>query len=58
MMGKVILICGKIGSGKTTYAKRLVDELGAVIITRDEIMLGLFGSHFYDESPELYEKLG
>lgn len=55
-MGKVILICGKIGSGKTTYANRLADQMNAVIITQDELMLGIFGAELYEEEPEKYEK--
>ena len=47
-MGKVILICGKMGSGKTTYAGKLAVKLNAVIIAHDEIMLGLFGGELYE----------
>ena len=54
-MGKVILICGKIGSGKTTYAKKLERQLNAVIITQDELMYGLFGNEFYHNNREQYE---
>lgn len=42
-MAKVILICGKICSGKSTYAERLRDQINAVILSVDEIMLGIFG---------------
>lgn len=55
-MGKVILICGKIGSGKTVYANRLAKELNAINISQDELMLGLFGAELYHNEPELYEK--
>ena len=55
-MGKVILICGKIGSGKTTYAKKLAEELQAVNISQDELMLGLFGAELYNNEPDEYEK--
>ena len=55
-MGKVILICGRIGSGKSTYANKLARRLNGVIITQDEIMLGLFGAQFYDNEPEQYAK--
>lgn len=40
---KVILICGKRCSGKSTYAERLRDKNNAVILSVDEIMLGVFG---------------
>lgn len=63
-MAKVILICGKICSGKTTYAERLRRETGAVLLSVDEIMLALFGLYAGDKHDEyanrtkqyLYEK--
>ncbi|MCL2752711.1 MAG: ATP-binding protein [Defluviitaleaceae bacterium] len=55
-MGKVILICGKIGSGKTTYAKNLASKLNAVNISHDEIMLGLFGADLYTKDLEQFQK--
>ena len=55
-MGRVILICGKIGSGKTTYAKKLADELNAMIVGHDEIMLGLFGADLYANDLEQFHK--
>lgn len=55
-LGKVILICGKIGSGKTTYANKLAKQLNAVNISQDELMLGLFGAELYDNEPKKYEK--
>jgi len=47
-VAKVILICGKICSGKTTYAKKLCRESGAVLLSVDEIMLAMFGQHCGD----------
>lgn len=44
-MAKVILICGKLCSGKSTYAAQLRKENGGVILSVDEIMLALFGQH-------------
>lgn len=44
----VILICGKICSGKTTYAKKICRETGAVLLSVDEIMLAMFGQHCGD----------
>lgn len=55
-MSKVILICGKIGSGKTTYANKLVKQLNAVNISQDELMLDLFSAELYYNEPEQYEK--
>ncbi len=42
-MSKVILICGKICCGKTTYAEKLRAENNAVLLSVDEITLALFG---------------
>lgn len=44
-MPKVILICGKICSGKSTYAKQLCHQNKAVLLSVDEIMLSIFGQH-------------
>lgn len=41
-MAKVVMTCGKICCGKSTYARTLRDELGAVILSIDEITLSLF----------------
>ena len=41
-MAKVIMTCGKLCSGKSTYARKLKDELGAVILSIDDLMLALF----------------
>lgn len=41
-MAKVIMTCGKLCSGKSTYARKLQEELGAVILSIDELMLALF----------------
>ena len=44
-MPKVIMICGKICSGKTTYANKIKSTNHAVILSVDEIMLALFGQN-------------
>ncbi|MCH5186314.1 MAG: ATP-binding protein [Oscillospiraceae bacterium] len=54
-MAKVILICGKICSGKSTYAKRLVEK-NTVLLSVDEIMLALFGMHVGDKHDEYVER--
>ena len=41
MTGRVILLCGLPGSGKTTEARRLVAERGAVRMCPDEWMAAL-----------------
>lgn len=42
-MARVILICGGLCCGKTTYAERLRGEGRAVILSVDELMLSMFG---------------
>lgn len=56
-MPKVILICGKICSGKTTYAKQLCLENKAVLLSTDEIMLALFGFYAGDKHDEYAERI-
>jgi predicted kinase len=55
-MAKVILVCGKICSGKTTYAKALKAETRAVVLSADEIVLSLFGEFLGDEHDAVVEK--
>lgn len=43
-MAEVILLCGKIAVGKTTYAAALQRNRGAVVLSCDELMLSLFDS--------------
>ena len=69
-MPKVIMTCGKICSGKSTYAQKLRLEYKAVILSVDEITLALFGNeageklddyvcraekYLYDKSIEIIE---
>ncbi len=42
MNGTVILLCGKIASGKTHYAEQLKKETSAVLLSSDALMLTLF----------------
>ncbi len=44
-MSAVHLICGPVGAGKTTFARRLELERRAVRVSIDEWMLRLFGEH-------------
>lgn len=43
-MNKIIAVCGKLCSGKSTYAEKLRRENNVVVLSIDEIMLSLFGS--------------
>lgn len=40
----VYLICGFIGAGKTTFAKKLEEKTGAVRVTKDEWSIRLIGN--------------
>ena len=40
----VYLICGFIGAGKTTFAKKLEEKIGAVRITKDEWSIRFIGN--------------
>ena len=42
-MARVILICGRLCCGKTTYAEKLRGGGSAVILSADELMLSMFG---------------
>ena len=55
-MAKVILICGKICCGKTTYSQKLCSENNAVLLSVDEITLALFGQHCGDKHDEYVER--
>lgn len=55
-MAKVILICGKICSGKSTYAKQLRRERNAVVLSCDELMLSLFDPLLGDKHDEIGAK--
>lgn len=55
-MAKVYMICGKLCSGKTTYARKLCHEKSAVLLSTDEITLALFGQHCGDKHDEYVEK--
>jgi predicted kinase len=54
-MNKVILICGNICVGKTTYAKNIAKEINAIILSIDEITL-LFGQHLGEKHSEIVER--
>lgn len=45
---RIALLCGKTGSGKTTYARRL-EARGAMRFSTDEWMIRLFGHHMSRE---------
>lgn len=56
MSGEVILICGKICSGKTYLAKRLCDEKNALLLSCDELMLTVFDPNLGDDFDRVSKK--
>lgn len=56
-MAKLILICGKLCCGKTTYAKKLAKEIQAVRLSCDDIMLCLFGKDLGDKHDEVAQRV-
>ena len=55
-MNKVILICGKICSGKSTYAKSLIKKNPAVLLSLDEITTLFFGPYGGAEHVTILDK--
>lgn len=56
-MAKVYLICGKLCSGKSTYAKNLTETLPAVLLSCDEITLDILGGNLGERHDETVEKV-
>ena len=55
-MAKVVLICGKICVGKSTYAKTLCEKERAVLLSCDEITLALFGCDVEEDHDEYVKR--
>lgn len=55
-MAKVFMICGKLCSGKSTYAERLRKKHRAVILSVDEIMLTIFGQNAGEKHDDYLKK--
>lgn len=55
-MAEVFMTCGKICTGKSTFAHKLCSEHKAVILSVDEITLALFGQDVGDKHDEYVEK--
>lgn len=55
-MGKVIMMCGVCGSGKTTYAKQKEKE-GYIRLSIDEEMWSIYGQKGIDYPEKQYDEL-
>lgn len=53
-MPKVFILCGKIASGKTTYANLLCEEANAMNLSIDDVMLKLYDNCL---GPEKHRKV-
>lgn len=60
-MGKLFLLCGKPGSGKTTLANSLKEKFGIIHFSADDFMLKLFGEiedrHLFDKKLKVTKDL-
>lgn len=56
-MAKVIATCGRICCGKTTYAKALIQKSGGVLLSCDEITLGVLGGQLGDRHDEILQRI-
>lgn len=56
-MAKIILLCGKVCSGKSTYAIKIQPEYHAVILSADELMLELFEEQLGEDHHPILEKV-
>lgn len=54
-MAKIILICGKICAGKSTYSKKLMIEQKAVRLNPDEIMKTIYGEFLGDRHDDVLQ---
>ncbi len=55
-MAKIIILCGKICSGKSTFAKKLKNEINAVILSCDDLMLTIFDEQLGDKHNDIARK--
>lgn len=56
-MAKVIMLCGKIASGKSVYAKALCDRDRIVLLSVDELILSILGSELGERHDEIAERV-
>ena len=56
-MNKVIAICGKVGSGKTYHAGKIMEKHKAVLLSDDEVLKELFPEKHPNDDPSLMMKI-
>lgn len=57
MSAKILILCGKIASGKTTYALNYKKEHPAIILSVDEVMLKLYDGCLKDAHNETASRI-
>ena len=55
-MAKVILICGKLASGKSYYAKQIKEKENVVILNTDELTYAMFDNEQGEKYMELAQR--
>ena len=56
-MAKVFMLCGKIASGKSVYAKKLCRQENAVMLSVDELVLSILGNDLGDKHDEITNRI-
>lgn len=56
-MAKVILVCGKIASGKSWYCRKLLNQSPALLLSVDEVTYRLFDKELGDRHDEVSAKV-
>lgn len=56
-MARVIMICGKIASGKSVYAEKLCAQENAVILSVDELVLSILGSDLGEKHDKITDRI-
>ena len=56
-MARVILICGKIASGKSVYAQGIAKREHAVLLSVDELVLSILGSDLGEKHDEITRRV-
>ncbi|MCL2636894.1 MAG: ATP-binding protein [Oscillospiraceae bacterium] len=56
-MAKIIALCGKVCSGKSTYAEKIRNEYNAVVLNADTLMLSLFDEQLGEKHDEIDRKV-
>lgn len=55
-MAKLIMLSGKICSGKSTYSEKLKNKINGVVLSCDDMMLSLFDEFLGDKHDEIADK--